>query len=1143
MQWAMASCVLALAGCAFDAADHRAPSVLEDEAEPATIASSRESVDPAADPNVLRDMYESWKLAHEARGGDRHLTLQLNELRHVSVIPTSTQGTVHLDLLGGSIALEIPALPSDEATDVWLVDNAANSSVLPDANDTMVRIGRIELGERGSDFVFETKLDPTLLRDFDIDVVAISLAGQTPVEAGVLFGRVPLFNRMYTAERAQSELGLVTKSKGIVTNDYVPTTTDLSDLVQLGLQVFTQETFGGNGRTCATCHRVENNFTIDPAFIAKLPASDPLFVHEQKPELAELESPRMLRELGLIRANVDGLDKLARLRSVSHIKSIATGLNFSHGRCAPGPTFDPSCGFPPNIGPFDLRNKPTFNGPLARAAVREGLVLTESTGWSGDGAPHDGSLLSFAVGAIAQHFPKTLNRVEGVDFRAPTEEEADAMLAFQLAVGRKEEVNTRAITFASASAARGFGLFNNNPGGCKDQNGVSHCACTFDVLGESCGLDVPSVPDGAGCAGCHTNTGSNIDLSQVPVVAAHLNLNADIGTAGRPHPIAEAIQAESGEPFPLDCGLGRLSAAEHVSVCRKRASWPPQVIDAYCDGSVDAPKRTAYCPDPQGNPTACTGACGFPGAPACNGWFGDVDPGAMREPTPGKNPFALAGVEQQFPKLSWYFVQASACDFDPIQFPLPIVTAGAAAQSVCDSAFGDDLEWSANGGQAFCASNNDCARFGGASSCVSGMCTNVPACKCTTNASCAAGQICFRQPGVFIDGYCLDTHAFKTPFDKNNPEHVQRAGNRVMVEPTPDWNAFKRVSQGGSLPPGIPGAAGDACNPFLNGTPAGDAQCFGPQTCVRNHPFNPASGVCGADQDWTPEVLSLCEHGTQNPALLATGGYGCYEGNPNPRCQNCKADCTGKGPGCVPCNVDVMVGPVENHCAADNNPADPALHGYGDGTFSVPPALESPDTAPYFHDHSAERLEDVIRHYTTELFAASPGAREPVFVPALEPLNIDEQEIADIAAYLRVLNAAQNVSEAQRAIELAFATPKLKDGRTAFADTEIEDAIGVLADSYIHEDARARFAFARNRLIKAWKEKKVNKVGRWLARAAYHLDRGRADLLTVTSSPAIPRSAYTKQHLDPDVPANVLSAAGNLADEEKAFAEFLAEQD
>src|SRR5262249_13693136 len=76
--------------------------------------------------------------------------------------------------------------------------------------------------------------------------------------------------------------------------------------VCVGADLFLRETFNGNGRSCATCHRVENNFTIDPAFIATLPPSDPLFIAETNPTLANLERPEQMRAKSLILENLDG---------------------------------------------------------------------------------------------------------------------------------------------------------------------------------------------------------------------------------------------------------------------------------------------------------------------------------------------------------------------------------------------------------------------------------------------------------------------------------------------------------------------------------------------------------------------------------------------------------------------------------------------------------------------------------------------------------------------------------------------------------------------------------------------------------------------------------------------------------------------
>ena len=51
----------------------------------------------------------------------------------------------------------------------------------------------------------------------------------------------------------------------------------------------------------------------------------------------------------------------------------------------------------------------------------------ERLGWSNDGAP----LRDFPLVAIVQHAPKSLTRMVGADFRVPTDEELDALVAYQ----------------------------------------------------------------------------------------------------------------------------------------------------------------------------------------------------------------------------------------------------------------------------------------------------------------------------------------------------------------------------------------------------------------------------------------------------------------------------------------------------------------------------------------------------------------------------------------------------------------------------------------------------------------------------------------------------------------------------------------
>ena len=196
-----------------------------------------------------------------------------------------------------------------------------------------------------------------------------------------------------------------------------PTPDPDAELIEKGRQIFFNETFEGNGRTCGSCHPAENNFAIDPAFIASLSDDDPLFVAEFNPDLKEnFEDPRLMREFGLILENMDGFDDLANkftLRGVPHTLGLPNTIDSA-------------------LGP--------------------------RTGWSGDGSPGDGTLRSFAIGAVIQHFTKTLNRVAGADFRLPTEEELDALEAFQFSLGRQQELSLP-LQLKGTVAKRGQALF------------------------------------------------------------------------------------------------------------------------------------------------------------------------------------------------------------------------------------------------------------------------------------------------------------------------------------------------------------------------------------------------------------------------------------------------------------------------------------------------------------------------------------------------------------------------------------------------------------------------------------------------------------------------------------------------------------
>jgi cytochrome c peroxidase len=241
-----------------------------------------------------------------------------------------------------------------------------------------------------------------------ITLFATACSSTSPPETTRLASRSTLADHTATCQAdPRVQLGLVTQE------------------VCEGAELFFRESFDGNGRTCASCHPADNNFTIDPTSIAALPASDPLFIAEQEPALATLERPALMRQFGLILENVDGLSDLTNrftMRSVPHTFSLSTSVTAGIGD---GSTI------PPN----------------------------ERTGWSGDGAPGAGELRDFQTGAIIQHYPRTLARSAGSDFRLATSDELDRIVAYMRTVGRSNELALGAVTFGDPGAEAGRQLF------------------------------------------------------------------------------------------------------------------------------------------------------------------------------------------------------------------------------------------------------------------------------------------------------------------------------------------------------------------------------------------------------------------------------------------------------------------------------------------------------------------------------------------------------------------------------------------------------------------------------------------------------------------------------------------------------------
>jgi hypothetical protein len=438
---------------------------------------------------TLLAAYDQWKTQYVGNGGAQKLNLRLAYTKALSVETTNAHGEMTLDLTDGSLFVKVSGLSDKESFDVWLINDRPDAGGNPKAEpgDRMVHVGRLK--HIGGTATLSGQLSHEALAGFEINLVAVGRSGKPPRDAGLLFGSPSLFQRFYYGEQHAQFASLADSNQPQNRDSILPSffsapfrvliprpayareesgKLDLSStmeaLIAQGDNLFFNETFGGNGRTCGTCHPSENNLTIDPKFIATLPSNDPLLVAEFDPNLkcnpkCRFENPALMRKFGLILENVDGLGDLDRfvMRGVPHTLGMSTSIT----RAA-----------------FD-----TVSPPKQR------------TGWGGDGAPGDGTLRDFATGAVRQHFTKTLKRVEGKDFRLPTPAELDALEAFQLSLGRQADLNLRVMTLKGPVADLGRQLFLGNE---------------------------------AKCDQCHSNAGANLTVVDGESVPSNANFDTGV---------------------------------------------------------------------------------------------------------------------------------------------------------------------------------------------------------------------------------------------------------------------------------------------------------------------------------------------------------------------------------------------------------------------------------------------------------------------------------------------------------------------------------------------------------------------------------------------------------------------------------------
>ena len=490
--------------------------------------------------DTLVARYENWRDSYVKYSGEGNIVLPLTPSKTLSTEFVNARGQAKINVVNGTVDIEVQGLPSSEEWDVWLIDNISgpNMSVMPEAGDTMTRVGTLQ--REGKSAKLNVILDSSTTANLDPDMAVVTRSGKDPIEDRTLGGMITLYQEMYLSElrghfgelsdvdppspQPAAQRGLLARLVDLVrptaTADIgpIPNPNNLQQVINAGRTSFFNQTFEGNGRTCGTCHREDQNFTIEATFISTLPPNDPLFVAEFTPALSQnFENPVLMRNFGLILENADGMDNLPNkfvMRGVPHTLALLDNTLTPVSGGADGTTT------PPN----------------------------QRTGWGGDGAPvsppgkpfilfdgntrqADGSLVDFIIGAIIQHYPKTLARrpftIPGAafDFRFPTQAELNELVAFQKSTGRRVDPDLSVLQLKGAVPRRGQAIFTNG------------------------GALVGQPEEGAGkCFFCHFNAGA----SDFFFPGENSNFNTNVEQL--PDQPADLIQPP--QPNPPDGGFG-----------------------------------------------------------------------------------------------------------------------------------------------------------------------------------------------------------------------------------------------------------------------------------------------------------------------------------------------------------------------------------------------------------------------------------------------------------------------------------------------------------------------------------------------------------------------------------------------------------
>jgi cytochrome c peroxidase len=137
--------------------------------------------------------------------------------------------------------------------------------------------------------------------------------------------------------------------------------------------------------------------------------------------------------------------------------------------------------------------------------------------------------------------------------------------------------------------------------------------------------------------------------------------------------------------------------------------------------------------------------------------------------------------------------------------------------------------------------------------------------------------------------------------------------------------------------------------------------------------------------------------------------------------------------------------------------------------FNTPPLVESADTGPFFHNHTVKDLESAIAFYGSDEFKSPKSIGNPNAIPIQISPNPNDPEVQEIAAFLRVLNALENIRSSINVAERGRTMTTDADAHdlARLAVAEAGDAIKVLSEGALAKNIEPGILSARVNVIAA----------------------------------------------------------------------------